>query len=141
MSLIVHDFIHNRKRLKVKQALSHGLPQGSFLGALLTIHLLTTTVRVGIVCIFIYVWVLRQPGCLSGGNMLELNDGTCVCGTVKVGERGQIVIPKEARDYFGIKPGDSLVVFGNKKKGLSIFKAETLKDFAEFLINSEDDEQ
>lgn len=73
--------------------------------------------------------------------MLELNDGTCVCGTVKVGERGQIVIPKEARDYFGIKPGDSLVVFGNKKRGLSVFKAETLKDFTDFLIDSAEDAQ
>ena len=36
-------------------------------------------------------------------------------GTVKVGERGQIVIPKEARDKFNIKAGDSLVVFGRDK--------------------------
>ena len=33
--------------------------------------------------------------------------------TVKVGEKGQIVIPKEARDVFGIVPGDTLILFGD----------------------------
>jgi AbrB family looped-hinge helix DNA binding protein len=40
--------------------------------------------------------------------------------TVKVGEKGQIVIPKEARDIFGIKPGDTLIVLGDKKRGIAI---------------------
>ena len=37
--------------------------------------------------------------------------------TVKVGERGQIVIPKEARDIFNIKPGDTLIMLGDKQQG------------------------
>ncbi len=40
--------------------------------------------------------------------------------TVKVGEKGQIVIPKEARDIFGINPGDTLIVFGDEKQGIAI---------------------
>ena len=40
--------------------------------------------------------------------------------TVKVGEKGQFVIPKEARDVFGIHPGDTLIVLGDKKKGIAI---------------------
>ena len=40
--------------------------------------------------------------------------------TVKVGEKGQIVIPKEARDVFDINPGDSLIVLGDVKKGIAI---------------------
>ncbi len=40
--------------------------------------------------------------------------------TVKVGEKGQIVIPKEAREVFNIKPGDSLIVLGDIKKGIAI---------------------
>lgn len=40
--------------------------------------------------------------------------------TVKVGEKGQIVIPKEARDIFQIKPGDTLILLGDEKQGLAI---------------------
>lgn len=40
--------------------------------------------------------------------------------TVKVGEKGQIVIPKEARDLFEIQPGDTLLLLGDKKQGLAI---------------------
>jgi AbrB family looped-hinge helix DNA binding protein len=40
--------------------------------------------------------------------------------TVKVGEKGQIVIPKEARDIFDINPGDTLIVLGDEKQGLAI---------------------
>ncbi|MCF7933674.1 MAG: AbrB/MazE/SpoVT family DNA-binding domain-containing protein [Spirochaetia bacterium] len=72
--------------------------------------------------------------------MLEFKDGTCICGTVKVGERGQIVIPKKARDYFNISAGDSLVVLGDKAKGITIFKAENLQDFAAFLLNNAEEE-
>lgn len=52
-------------------------------------------------------------------------------GTVKVGERGQIVIPKEARDKFNIKPGDSMVVFGmDKNEKLVILKENVIRDYA-----------
>ena len=51
-------------------------------------------------------------------------------GTVKVGERGQIVIPKEARDHFKIKPGDNLLVLGDESKGIAIVKSDFLKNFA-----------
>ena len=40
--------------------------------------------------------------------------------TVKVGEKGQIVIPKEARDVFDINPGDTLIVLGDVNKGIAI---------------------
>ena len=40
--------------------------------------------------------------------------------TVKVGEKGQIVIPKEARDLFGFKPGDTLLLMGDAKRGMII---------------------
>ena len=49
-------------------------------------------------------------------------------GIAKVGEKGQIVIPKEARDMFDIKPGDSVVVLCDKKKGMAIVKSEVLED-------------
>ena len=40
--------------------------------------------------------------------------------TVKIGEKGQFVIPKEARDIFGIKPGDTLIVLGDVERGIAI---------------------
>lgn len=40
--------------------------------------------------------------------------------TVTVGEKGQIVIPKQARELFGIKPGDTLILLGDTKRGLAI---------------------
>lgn len=40
--------------------------------------------------------------------------------TATVGEKGQIVIPKQARDIFGIKPGDTLLLLGDKERGIAI---------------------
>lgn len=40
--------------------------------------------------------------------------------TATVGEKGQIVIPKEAREIFNIKPGDTLLILGDEKKGIAI---------------------
>ncbi len=40
--------------------------------------------------------------------------------TVTVGEKGQIVIPKQAREVFQIQPGDSLILLGDEKRGLAI---------------------
>ena len=40
--------------------------------------------------------------------------------TVKIGEKGQFVIPKEARDLFGIHPGDTIIVLADEEKGIAI---------------------
>ena len=40
--------------------------------------------------------------------------------TVKIGEKGQFVIPKEARELFGIQPGDTMVVLADEKRGIAI---------------------
>lgn len=50
--------------------------------------------------------------------------------TVTVGEKGQIVIPKQAREVFGIKPGDNLVILGDEEKGLAI---PPKSEFARFI--------
>jgi AbrB family looped-hinge helix DNA binding protein len=49
-------------------------------------------------------------------------EGKHIFGTVRVGEKGQIVIPKEAREIFHIEPGDSLVVLGDEATGIAIMK-------------------
>ena len=40
--------------------------------------------------------------------------------TATVGEKGQIVIPKQAREIFGIKPGDTLLLLGDEQRGIAI---------------------
>jgi AbrB family looped-hinge helix DNA binding protein len=68
--------------------------------------------------------------------MFELNNEKLSFSTVKVGERGQIVIPKEARDMLSIKPGDSLIIIANDKKGIVITKSERLKEFAKEILEN-----
>ena len=57
--------------------------------------------------------------------------------TVTVGEKGQIVIPKQARELFGIKPGDTLVVLGDEMRGLAIPPHTTLEMFASAVFETE----
>jgi AbrB family looped-hinge helix DNA binding protein len=70
--------------------------------------------------------------------MTELKEGKHMFGTVKVGERGQIVIPKEARETFDINPGDRLMILGDEKKGIAIVKEDLMKDFALKILDSID---
>lgn len=52
-------------------------------------------------------------------------------GTAKVGERGQIVIPKEARDKFKIQSGDTLIILGDEEKqGIALVKSDLMESFA-----------
>ena len=52
-------------------------------------------------------------------------------GISKVGEKGQIVIPKEAREMFGIQSGDSIIVLCDKEKGIALLKADAIEDLAD----------
>lgn len=56
--------------------------------------------------------------------------GKHIFGTVKVGERGQIVIPKEARELFDIQPGDMLLVLGDEEQGIAVVKADIMQEVA-----------
>jgi len=55
-------------------------------------------------------------------------------GICKVGEKGQIVIPKDAREMFGINPGDSLVVLCDKEKGMAIVKSDVFNDLSSKVL-------
>lgn len=65
-------------------------------------------------------------------------DGKYIFGVVKVGEKGQIVIPQEARKVFNIKPGDSLLLLGDEKQGIAIVKNELLQQFASGIFNDKE---
>ena len=66
----------------------------------------------------------------GGKHILGKGNAQRVFGTARVGDRGQIVIPKEARDFFGIEPGDTLLILGKTETGLIVTKPETLNDLA-----------
>lgn len=71
---------------------------------------------------------------------MKLNgpEGKCLYGVAKVGAKGQIVIPKEARDDLGIKPGDRLVV-GGDENGIAIFTNVTLTNILMSIIDRAED--
>ena len=72
----------------------------------------------------------------AGKHVLGKKKQQQVFGTAKVGDRGQIVIPKEAREYFGIEPGDTLLILGKSETGLIITKPETLSNLATKIFQS-----
>ncbi len=72
----------------------------------------------------------------GGKHLLGMSRGSRVAGTAKVGEKGQIVIPKEARDLLGIRPGDTLLVLADPENGLVVSKPEVLRDVAARIMGS-----
>lgn len=61
---------------------------------------------------------------------MDINKGK-YAWMVKIGEKGQFVIPKEARDLFSLHPGDEILVLGDIKRGIAILpkskQQETIK--------------
>lgn len=73
----------------------------------------------------------------GGKHVLGKGNSRRVFGTAKVGERGQIVIPKEARELFHIRPGDTLLILGEEHKGLIVSRPELLRDLADQIFDIE----
>ena len=77
-----------------------------------------------------------MPG---GKHILGRPKGRHVFGTARVGERGQIVIPKEARELFGIRPGDTLLVLGDETRGIVVTRPEVMRDVAAKIFDESDE--
>ncbi len=67
--------------------------------------------------------------------------GQYIFGVCKVNEKGQIVIPKEARDVFKISGGDNLIMLGDEKQGIALIKAEIFGDVAKEMLSKTKGEQ
>ena len=74
-----------------------------------------------------------MPG---GKHLLGMPKGKHVFGTVNVGEKGQIVIPKEARALFNIQAGDTLLVLGDDENGIIITKPDVINEIAMQILNN-----
>lgn len=59
---------------------------------------------------------------------MEDNNGKYIFGVVKVGDKGQIVIPRDARKKYDIKPGDALLILGDEK-GMALIKTQVFDSF------------
>jgi len=75
--------------------------------------------------------ICRRSGCcyclpLSHMGLGVPPKGKHIFGMVKVGEKGQIVIPAKARKLFDIKPGDNLIILGDEGQGIAIIKEKGL---------------
>lgn len=55
-------------------------------------------------------------------------------GSVKVGPKGQIVIPKEVREMFAIAPGDTLLLLADAEKGIAIERYEVFAEIADAIF-------
>lgn len=74
----------------------------------------------------------------GGKHLLGMPRGRHIFGTAKVGERGQIVIPKDAREVFGISAGDTLLILGDEENGILVTKPEVLTDVARKVFETMD---
>lgn len=54
--------------------------------------------------------------------------------TVTIGEKGQIVIPKAAREMFGLEPGDTIVLLADKKRGIALVQNDRMMNIAESVM-------
>ena len=61
--------------------------------------------------------------------------------TATVGEKGQIVIPKQARELFGIKPGDTLLLLGDETRGIAIPPKGTFAELFQMTFDNEEREK
>ncbi len=68
--------------------------------------------------------------------MKNKTDKNKYVGVCKVGEKGQIVIPKEIRNIFDINPGDSVIVLCDKEKGIALLKADTIDELTDKVLKN-----
>lgn len=72
----------------------------------------------------------------GGKHLLGKGNTRRAFGTAKVGDRGQIVIPKEARELFNIRPGDTLLILGEEETGLIVSRPELLSNIANQIFDT-----
>lgn len=67
--------------------------------------------------------------------------GKHIFGVVKMGDKGQIVIPAKARKIFRMEPGDNLIILGDEAQGLAIIKEQGFLDMMNMVFSMEKDQE
>ena len=75
---------------------------------------------------------------INGGHFMNINEEK-YAWMVKIGEKGQFVIPKEARELFDFKPGDEILVLGDIKRGLAVLPKDMQKEYIKRIFAEFDD--
>ena len=65
---------------------------------------------------------------------MNIHDGK-YAWMVKIGEKGQFVIPKEARDLFCLQPGDEILVLGDKERGIAVLPKAKQQDYIKQIFS------
>ena len=73
----------------------------------------------------LYLWEIS-----NNSYIMHEKDGKYIFGVVKVGDKGQIVIPKDARKIYNIQPGDTLMMLGDQK-GIALLKTEIFQSIVD----------
>ena len=66
--------------------------------------------------------------------MKQAGDGQRFMSTVKLGPKGQLVIPKEVREMFGLEPGDSLLLLADTKRGIALQRSSVMSQIADTIF-------
>ena len=69
---------------------------------------------------------------------MNIHDGK-FAWMVKIGEKGQFVIPKEARELFDLQPGDEILVLGDKEKGLAVLPKSKQQEYVKKIFSDIDE--
>ena len=77
---------------------------------------------------------------MKGKHIYAHPGGKHIFGTVKVGAKGQIVIPKEAREFYGIEEGDTLLVIGDER-GIIVSTPNVIKDVADNIFKGMEEDE
>lgn len=65
---------------------------------------------------------------------MNIHDGK-FAWMVKIGEKGQFVIPKEARDLFDLQPGDEILVLGDKERGIAVLPKSKQQEYVKKIFS------
>ena len=72
--------------------------------------------------------LLHQENTVGNTRLAPAPPGKHLWGTVTIGSKGQIVIPKDVRDIFNLNSGDRLIVLGDETEGIALVKAEEFEE-------------
>ena len=85
--------------------------------------------------------LLHQENTVGNTRLAPAPPGKHLWGTVTIGSKGQIVIPKEARAMFGLEPGDTLVLLADKKRGIALQTTEKLSPLLRSVFDGMESEE